>query len=500
MRLSFFCATDKEKSGTMEDSLTQGKESFSSGKLEEARRFFEAVLQVDSRNKEALNDLGVIAYKNGEMGKAFDLISKALGIDPFYREGLLNFSHVLRRLGQLRQLVPHLERAIRRYPGDRVWVDLLLEAGSAGKQEPDRKGTNGSGAVRTEEARDETAPSGLRVLHGTMEIANQMNTYASGLRGMHVFAKTACYYPNYLGYESDYALNIPSFRDPQEANRKTRELASRLIPRFDVFHFHYGTSLTLDRSDLKTLKELKKKVFMNYWGSEVRVYEKAARINPYIRVKFQKDEESIKQNLAFVSRYVSDCIVADYEMYEYVRDYYDHVHFIPQGVDLKRYSPSRNGGDRSRPVVVHAPTDSGIKGSSDIIRVIEDLKNQYDLEFVLVQNKSHEEARKIYQTADIIIDSILEGAYGLFALETMAMGKPVVAWICDYMRDRYPKDLPIVSANPETLRRELEPLLKDRELREEIGLEGRKYVEKYHDASVVAGQLLRLYQGCEARG
>ncbi|RPJ07849.1 MAG: glycosyltransferase family 1 protein, partial [Deltaproteobacteria bacterium] len=37
---------------------------------------------------------------------------------------------------------------------------------------------------------------------------------------------------------------------------------------------------------------------MNYWGSEVRVYEKAVRINPYIQVKFQKDEEAIKRNLA----------------------------------------------------------------------------------------------------------------------------------------------------------------------------------------------------------
>jgi glycosyltransferase involved in cell wall biosynthesis len=241
---------------------------------------------------------------------------------------------------------------------------------------------------------------------------------------------------------------------------------------------------------------MKKKVFMNYWGSEVRVYEKAVRINPYIRVKFEKDGETIKQNLTAMSQCISDCIVADYEMYQYVKDYYERVHFIPQAIDLKKYGLSQDKEAGSRPVVVHAPTDTGIKGSSDIIRVMEDLRRHYDLDFILVQNKSHEEAKKIYQTADIIIDSILEGAYGLFALEAMAMGKPVVAWVCDYMREKYPKDLPIVSANPETLGREMENLLRDGELREEIGSRGRRYVEKYHDAGLVARQLLSLYQSC----
>jgi len=480
----------------MEVQLKKGEGLFSAGRIKEAQRCFEAVLRESPQNKEAYNNLGVIAYQEGEIAKAFDLLSKALGIDPFYKDALLNFSHVLHRLDQLHQIIPYLERVVQRYPDDKVWLSLLKEARSAKKENTPGRGTRIPGEGHADPIEEKPAPSGLRVLHGTMEIANQMNTYASGLRGLQVFAKTVCYYPNYLGYDSDYVMDIPSFKDIHEANRKTRELASRLIPQFDVFHFHYGTSLTLDKSDLRILKELKKKVFMNYWGSEVRVYDKAVRINPYIRVKFQKDEERIKQNLTFMSRYISNCIVADYELYEYVKDYYEYVHFIPQAIDLEKYSISQSNGAGARPLVVHAPTDSGIKGSSDINRVVEDLKRHYDFEFILVQNKSHEEAKRTYRMADIIIDSILEGAYGLFALETMAMGKPVVAWISDYMREKYPKDLPIVSANPETLRGELENLLKDKELREEIGSKGRRYVERYHDAGVVARQLYNLYQSC----
>jgi len=109
-------------------------------------------------------------------------------------------------------------------------------------------------------------------------------------------------------------------------------------------------------------------------------------------------------------------------------------------------------------------------------------------------NKPHHEAKKIYRTADIIIDSILGGAHGLFALEAMALGKPVVAWICDYMREHYPKELPIVSANPETLQPVLERLLGDPDWRSELGKRGRRYVETHHDMNIVGQKLLTLYQ------
>ncbi|RPJ07850.1 MAG: tetratricopeptide repeat protein [Deltaproteobacteria bacterium] len=208
----------------MEAGLKRGEDFFSAGKLKEARGCFEAVLQTDPQNKEAYNNLGVLAYREGKMGEAFDLISKALKIDPFYREALLNFSHVLRRLGRMAQILPLLERVARRYPDDRVWLDLLNEARSA-KGEAEEEGAD-RGGVRAGRMEGRAAPFEWRVLHGTMEIANQMNTYVSGLRNLRVSAKTVCYYPNYLGYRSDYVIDVPSFKDVHEANRKTRELAS----------------------------------------------------------------------------------------------------------------------------------------------------------------------------------------------------------------------------------------------------------------------------------
>ncbi len=45
---------------------------------------------------------------------------------------------------------------------------------------------------------------------------------------------------------------------------------------------------------------------------------------------------------------------------------------------------------------------------------------------MLVQGMPNDEARATYQRADMIADQFLIGAYALFAIEGMALGKPVL--------------------------------------------------------------------------
>jgi glycosyltransferase involved in cell wall biosynthesis len=107
---------------------------------------------------------------------------------------------------------------------------------------------------------------------------------------------------------------------------------------------------------------------------------------------------------------------------------------------------------------------------------------------------SHYEAKKIYKEADLIIDQLLLGSYGLFSIEAMAMGKPVLTWISDFMKDKYPDDLPIISANPDSIKDKLKNILDNRDMLLEIGKKGRKYVEKYHDKEIVVKNLINLYK------
>ena len=108
---------------------------------------------------------------------------------------------------------------------------------------------------------------------------------------------------------------------------------------------------------------------------------------------------------------------------------------------------------------------------------------------------THLEAIKVYQKADIIVDQLLAGTYGVFALEGMAMGKPVITYITEEMKKTLPGSLPIVSANPDNIKEKLEMLIQDGQLRRKLGKEGRVYVEAYHDYKKNAKLLGRIYEG-----
>ncbi len=340
---------------------------------------------------------------------------------------------------------------------------------------------------------DKTNNFNMKILHGVYEVANQMRTITRALNNVGGFAKTLCYYPTYLKYESDYIIDLGSIRDKNEMLLQTRRCAEQLIPEFDIFHFHFGTTLTLDFSDLPVMKKLGKKMLTHYWGSEIRMYSRAIRINPYVKVK-TKDEDWIKKGLDIMSNYVPHCMVGDYELYEYVKDYFDHVHVVPAIIDLSKYKPDPDRQKNEKFLIVHAPTSPEIKGSQFIVKAINELENKYDLEFKLIQGMSHEEAKKTYQKADLIVDELHCGTYGLLTIETMAMGKPVITWICDHMKEKYPADLPVISANPDTVKDKIEYALKNRDMLKDLGDKGRRYVEQYHDMNKVVHQIVDVYQ------
>ncbi|MFZ7102483.1 MAG: glycosyltransferase family 1 protein [Peptococcaceae bacterium] len=333
----------------------------------------------------------------------------------------------------------------------------------------------------------------LKIIHGTMEIANQMYTMVQGLKKLGAEAKTLSYYQGYLQYKSDMSLDIYSYISEKEANREIKHLAAQIIPEYDVFHYHFGTSLTLDNSDLPLLRELNKKVLMHHWGSDVRIYSEAVQRNPYVRVKIE-DENWLKRKLERLSGLIDTCIVGDYELYEYVKDYYSQVVMIPQVIDIDGFDIPERKTSEKKITIVHAPTSPRIKGTKYILQTIEELENEYDFDFILVKNMAYEEAKKVYLNADIVIDQMLIGSYGLVAIENMALGKPVICWISDFMKEKYPGELPIISANPDNIKAILEGVLRNKDCLEEIGKKSRKYVETYHDVNKYSQKLLDLYK------
>jgi glycosyltransferase involved in cell wall biosynthesis len=182
-------------------------------------------------------------------------------------------------------------------------------------------------------------------------------------------------------------------------------------------------------------------------------------------------------------------VVGSYDAIRWVPE----AHVIPPGLDLQAL-PEAPPSDRARPLVVHAPSNRGKKGTEHVIEACRAL----DVDLDIVEGLPNEEAKRRFAQADIIVDQLNAGWYGVFAIESMAMGKPVVTFLHEEARRRteeaFGVQVPIVSASKDTLVDELRRLvaLSPGE-RRAIGAASRAYALRVHDIESIADRLLDLY-------
>jgi glycosyltransferase involved in cell wall biosynthesis len=242
---------------------------------------------------------------------------------------------------------------------------------------------------------------------------------------------------------------------------------ARLLPAADVFHFYFGLTLVPKSLQFPILHALRKKSLYHYLGSDIRGKTPA--------------------ELAFGKRADAE-VVGSYDAARWVPE----AEVIPPGIDLAPFTPVPPS-DRERPRVVHAPSSRAKKGTEDVIAACAELPVDLDV----VEGLHHDEARRRYEAADIVVDQLNAGWYGLFAIEAMALGKPVVAFLHDEAvertRDAFGVEVPIVSATRETLVEQLRPLVDSPELRRRTGAASRAYVERVHDIDRIADSLVDLY-------
>ena len=310
-----------------------------------------------------------------------------------------------------------------------------------------------------------TDPSRLRVVHCPVNTAGVPWANVQALRRRGVDARLVVFERYRLHPEADASLDLSGGL----ARRQARQWVAfaRLLPRTDVFHFVFGLTLVPQSLQFPLLRATRKKSVMHYLGSDIR----------------GKTPEQLASGRKADAR-----IVGSYDAIRWVPD----AEVIPPGMDLARIAPAPPF-DRQRPLIVHAPSHRGRKGTEHVVAACEGL----DADLELVEGLHHDEAFERYRAADIVVDQLNAGWYGLFAIEAMALGKPVVTFLHDKAvrrtEEAFGTRVPIVSATAATLREALRPLVADAARRRELGAASRAYVERVHDLEHVTDRLLALY-------
>jgi len=306
----------------------------------------------------------------------------------------------------------------------------------------------------------------LRVTHCPVNIAGIPWENVQALRRKGVDARLVVFERGKLHPEADWSLDR---HGPlvQKLLQQTVAFA-RLAPRTDIFHFYFGLTLIPKSVQFPLLRALGKKSVFHYLGSDIRGKSPA--------------------ELAFGKRAGAE-IVGSYAALRWVPE----AHVIPPGLDLRPFTPVPPS-DKPRPLVVHAPSNREKKGTQYVIEACAKLPVDLDI----VEGVPHDVARERYARADIVVDQLNNGWHGVFALESMALGKPVVAYLNSELVEQsaagFGIRLPIVPATKENLADALRPLVESPALRREIGAASRTYVEQVHDIDRSADRLLDVYR------
>ncbi len=181
--------------------------------------------------------------------------------------------------------------------------------------------------------------------------------------------------------------------------------------------------------------------------------------------------------------------------------------WLPVVVDVEAWAQSAADAPFSRsrtPVVVHVPSSSQVKGTALIEPVLRVLDAEGLIEYRSASGVPHAAVRKLVGNADIVVDQVRGGPYGVAACEAMAAGRVVVAHVPEVVRTRTRElsgqELPIVEAQPDTLEQVIRALSADPEGCARVSEAGRAFVKYWHDGRESGRVLATWLEECDAGG
>jgi glycosyltransferase involved in cell wall biosynthesis len=371
----------------------------------------------------------------------------------------------------------------------------------------------------------------IRVLHAPTSTGGNPQVLSRALRRLGLDSRSLVVSQNYLAYPADIVLHSPGRSIVLRELRRVWAIATEL-PQCDVIHYNAGTSIAsayaiefrpgdgvrgvlrqvyaaylraLQGLELAYVRWLGKAVFVTYQGDDARQGEYclshyaitfASRVEPgyYCRAS-----DAFKR--ASIARF-SGLAQAIYSVNPDLLNLLPaRSRFVPYGhVFLEEWLPAYSQDHPGPLRILHAPSHRLVKGTDLIVAALEELKAEgHAFELLLVEGMSNAQAREVYAKADVLVDQLFAGWYGGLAVELMALGKPVVAYIrvedLGFIDPEMREELPIVQAKPYSVKDVLRGVLEmPRKDLVALGRQSRAFVERWHDPMRIAALIKRDYE------
>lgn len=353
----------------------------------------------------------------------------------------------------------------------------------------------------------------MKVLHLPHNVGSNPWSLSRGERALGLDSDTLSLETYRFQYPTDQNLNLQG----RGAALKLATLTKAFFDnrkKYDVFHFNFGRSLVnfpgkgLHSTELPFYPKNKKK-FVTYQGCDAR-QKFPTMERSKVAACHQADcyngqcnsgrlDELRRIGIQKMAEHVDHMWAVNPDLLYFLPK--EKSSFLPYAVSIpeeRMQTPSFEG----ELTIVHAPTNRAAKGSSFIIEAVENVqkRNPGKLRLVLVENLTHSEAQKVYRRADIVIDQILIGWYGAFAVESMYLGKPVIARIANddlhFLPNEMAKDVQdtVIGADPYTIEDVIERAIADRHFLQQRAEASLSYAHRWHNPVHVAAVTKAKYE------
>lgn len=332
-------------------------------------------------------------------------------------------------------------------------------------------------------------PESPAILHAPADVGGNAFGLSRAERELGLRSDVAVFAPGPFGYGFDVDLHAGVDQPIWRRLARRAAFLRRAIRQYDVFHFNFGLTLLQVRQlgvvldELALLKRAGKTVLVTYQGCDVRAKASCPCRHPECFAGDRYRRPAAQRALRLADRV--------FFLNPDLREWLPGATFIPYAsVDPRQIKPVPLP-ERDELVVAHAPSDRQVKGTRQVEEAVAKLQQEgHPVRLDLIEGVTRDEVLSRVAQADVVVDQLLIGWYGAFAVEAMALGRPVLAYIGEDEPEDNPfgAGLPIVRTTAAALADDL--LALDRPRRLELGAAGRRFVEAHHDPRQIARAVL----------
>ncbi|MDR6866325.1 hypothetical protein J2Y69_000917 [Microbacterium resistens] len=250
-------------------------------------------------------------------------------------------------------------------------------------------------------------------------------------------------------------------------------------------------------AQIRLLQERGIRVALLWHGSDIRLPSAHAAREPDSPFAHGYPDTAALERIAAANRALADA--ADVPVFvstpDLLVDAPRGAEWLPLVVDADAWAVAgaKPAFARERPVVVHAPSSAGLKGTAGIAAAMGRLHEEGLIEYREVHGVPSARMPDLYGDADVVLDQFVVGSYGVATVEAMAAGRLVVGHIRDEVREtvrrRSGQELPVVQSRAGGIEEALRRIVADRAGSASLAARGPAFVRRVHDGALAAGVL-----------